>query len=341
MNNERMKMKDQAWLCGVNHHSNQVTLHIGTTAELRDIAEASGGQIAEVFQDEISEDTPWKDGVGWYYATAGAISYHKADSLEECVRAILTQDGHPLVFTVEEAIGHLDLGPDEKGARLWHHNKFRVLEAIRNCLDRYGIRWEPDPVSAVTTRNYHNENETFKVGQSITHCTDEGELVEGKITEIDGKSTSLHIEFADGSEGWEKPETCYGSEDVTEHEDDTNELIAVIWPMLDAGVSKGEIRAMINNVLDSWMPKPLTILVRDDDEWGSDGAVFFSEDEKDEFLRNCGWEDDDGCFEVEVPAEAREDVVAERPHGSVQLRRILKRHGYDLEKGEIVKLEEV
>jgi hypothetical protein len=214
-------MKDQAWLCGVNHHSNQVTLHIGTTAELRDIAEASGGQIAEVFQDEISEDTPWKDGPGWYYATAGAISYHKADSLEECVRAILTNDGHPLVFTVEEAIGHLDLGPDDKGARLWHHNKFKVLEAIRECIDAYGI---------------------------------------------------------------------------------------------------------------NWMPKPLTILVRDDDEWGSDGAVFFSEAEKDEFLRNCGWEDDDGCFEVEVPDEAREDVIAERPHGSVQLRR---------EKGEIVKLEEV
>jgi hypothetical protein len=60
-------------------------------------------------------------------------------------------------------------------------------------------------------KNYHNENETFNVGQVITHCTDEGQLVEGRITEIDADAASLHIEFADGDEGWEKLETCYGN----------------------------------------------------------------------------------------------------------------------------------
>ena len=39
------------------------------------------------------------------------------------------------------------------------------------------------------------------------------------------------------------------------NEELTNDLIAVIWPLLDEGASKGEIQDAVNNVLDSWTPK--------------------------------------------------------------------------------------
>lgn len=34
----------------------------------------------------------------------------------------------------------------------------------------------------------------------------------------------------------------------------THALIAVIWSALDEGVTEDELRAIINNVLDSWSP---------------------------------------------------------------------------------------
>jgi hypothetical protein len=42
--------------------------------------------------------------------------------------------------------------------------------------------------------------------------------------------------------------------DKERNEEITNELIAIIWPLLDAGVSKDEIQSIIHNVLDSWTP---------------------------------------------------------------------------------------
>lgn len=38
-------------------------------------------------------------------------------------------------------------------------------------------------------------------------------------------------------------------------DDLTNELIATIWPELDNGISKSDIQAAVNNVLDSWEPE--------------------------------------------------------------------------------------
>ena len=38
-------------------------------------------------------------------------------------------------------------------------------------------------------------------------------------------------------------------------EDIVNALIAIIWPLLDSGMSKDEIRCHIDNVFDAWEPK--------------------------------------------------------------------------------------
>jgi hypothetical protein len=38
------------------------------------------------------------------------------------------------------------------------------------------------------------------------------------------------------------------------NEDLINDLIGVIWPALDAGRPKDEIKDIIDNVLDSWTP---------------------------------------------------------------------------------------
>lgn len=35
-----------------------------------------------------------------------------------------------------------------------------------------------------------------------------------------------------------------------------NDLIEVVWPLLDSGMTKGEIENHFINVIDSWTPKP-------------------------------------------------------------------------------------
>jgi hypothetical protein len=40
-----------------------------------------------------------------------------------------------------------------------------------------------------------------------------------------------------------------------DNEETVNDLIAVIWPLLDKGIAKDEIKAMVYNVMDSWSPK--------------------------------------------------------------------------------------
>lgn len=57
------------------------------------------------------------------------------------------------------------------------------------------------------TKNYHGEQVEFTTNQTVTHVTDDGEMVQGKVTNIDGDS--LHLEFVDGEEGWEKAVTCF------------------------------------------------------------------------------------------------------------------------------------
>jgi hypothetical protein len=38
------------------------------------------------------------------------------------------------------------------------------------------------------------------------------------------------------------------------NEETTNDLIEIIWPLLDKGMSKDEINCLIVNVIDSWEP---------------------------------------------------------------------------------------
>lgn len=40
----------------------------------------------------------------------------------------------------------------------------------------------------------------------------------------------------------------------TMNEETTNDLIEIIWPLLDKGMSKDEINCLIVNVIDSWEP---------------------------------------------------------------------------------------
>ena len=43
------------------------------------------------------------------------------------------------------------------------------------------------------------------------------------------------------------------SEDL---EDLTNDLIDILWPLLDSGVTKDVITTTVGNVLDAWEPLP-------------------------------------------------------------------------------------
>jgi len=38
------------------------------------------------------------------------------------------------------------------------------------------------------------------------------------------------------------------------NEEITNDLIEIIWPLLDEGMSKDEISCIITNVIDAWEP---------------------------------------------------------------------------------------
>jgi hypothetical protein len=55
--------------------------------------------------------------------------------------------------------------------------------------------------------NYHNEAVTFTIGQTVAHVTDDGAMITATITGF--SSSLLDLSFADGTQGFERPETCF------------------------------------------------------------------------------------------------------------------------------------
>lgn len=136
-------------LLGVNHHQTGVDLYIGTEDELCDIATAGNNEIFEVSPEEKADpDSPWPEGPGWYYAI-GDREYTKVDTRFEGIAAILQHDGHPLSFTTEQAkeiLRRADAGED---TGLWHHNRSKVISAIRRCLEERNLIEQPEYVAVI------------------------------------------------------------------------------------------------------------------------------------------------------------------------------------------------
>ena len=193
-------------LIGVNHHQTGVELYIGTEEELQDIATplGSNNSLFEVApEEEVDPDSPWPEGPGWYYSI-GDRDYTKVGSRLEGLCEILQHDGHPLYFTVERAkeiIERADAGED---TGLWHHNEFKVISAIRRCLEESRILYPLDP-QYITSTDWNGRKTNFHVGDRVLVHEDEGTLWEGEILGFaDG---SLHLE-SDKDEGFELPSIC-------------------------------------------------------------------------------------------------------------------------------------
>ena len=60
----------------------------------------------------------------------------------------------------------------------------------------------------IKTQNYHNEDSLFYIGQSVTHVTDEGAMLEATISSISDGLLELTFDD-DGEEGSELPYTCF------------------------------------------------------------------------------------------------------------------------------------
>lgn len=60
----------------------------------------------------------------------------------------------------------------------------------------------------MTATNYNNETATFNVGQTVTHVTDEGVMVNGTVKALVAPD-ALEIIFEDGEEGTENTNTCF------------------------------------------------------------------------------------------------------------------------------------
>lgn len=124
MNNETLH------LLGRNNHIGGVDLYIGTEDELCDIATAGNNDIFNVAADPESS---FPEGLGWYYAI-GDRECVKVNTRFEGIAEILQHDGHPLSFTVEQAKEILRRADAGEETGLWHHNRSRVITAIRRCL---------------------------------------------------------------------------------------------------------------------------------------------------------------------------------------------------------------
>jgi hypothetical protein len=200
MNNETLH------LLGVNHHQTGVDLYIGTEDELREIATAGArSSIFEVSPEEkVDPDSPWPEGPGWYYAI-GDREYTKVDTCFEGIAEILQHDGHPLSFTVEQAkeiLRHADAG-EETG--LWHHNRSKVITAIRRCLEEKDLL-PHDPPETKVFKDWSNQDTAFSVGDQVIVHEDEGTLWEAKVIGFTSDG-SLHLE-SDDAEGFELPAIC-------------------------------------------------------------------------------------------------------------------------------------
>lgn len=140
MNNETLH------LLGVNHHQTGVDLYIGTEDELCDIATAGNNEVFEVAPEEQADpDSPWPEGPGWYYAI-GDRDYVKVDTRFEAIAGILQHDGHPLSFTVDRAKEILRLADAGEPTGMWHHNHFKVVAAIRRCLEERDLIVTPERI---------------------------------------------------------------------------------------------------------------------------------------------------------------------------------------------------
>jgi hypothetical protein len=73
----------------------------------------------------------------------------------------------------------------------------------------------------ITATNYHSEAAEFGINQTVTHVTDEGAMVKGRVTDIE--NGLLHVEFEDGESGWEKPETCFAKIRAKEKDEQRSE----------------------------------------------------------------------------------------------------------------------
>ncbi len=58
---------------------------------------------------------------------------------------------------------------------------------------------------------------------------------------------------------------------------------------------------MKTNIETEAGPKIETIIVRLDDAWGTEGGIWTSQEDLDDFLKESGWEDDFECVTYDVP----------------------------------------
>lgn len=121
-------------MLGVNHHQTGVELYIGTEDELFDIASAGGTIVKISPEDAADPDSHWPDGPGWYYSI-GDREYTKEETRFACIASILQHDGHPLSFTVEQGLKIIRRDAAGEDTGLWHHNRSKVISAIRRCLE--------------------------------------------------------------------------------------------------------------------------------------------------------------------------------------------------------------
>ena len=192
-------------LLGVNHHQTGVELYIGTEDELRDIATAGNNEIFEVSPEEkVDPDSPWPEGPGWYYAI-GDREYTKVDTCFEGIAEILQHDGHPLSFTVDRAKEIIELADAGKPTGLWHHNEFKVVSAIRRCLEEKLILDPLDP-EYITATDCNGHKTNFHVGDRVLVHEDECTLWEAEILGFTSDGT-LNV-ADDKAEGFESPSIC-------------------------------------------------------------------------------------------------------------------------------------
>lgn len=55
--------------------------------------------------------------------------------------------------------------------------------------------------------NYYGEDFNFEIRNEVTHVTDDGDMITGKISDI--HDSLLEIIFDNGLQGWEWSYTCF------------------------------------------------------------------------------------------------------------------------------------
>jgi hypothetical protein len=70
--------------------------------------------------------------------------------------------------------------------------------------------WTAGELVAALFHDYHGESWDPKPADRVHHISDDGNITAGTVTAVDG--TSLHIQFADGDEGWEHMANCFAAD---------------------------------------------------------------------------------------------------------------------------------